>query len=181
MSNSPVVVEPCDLPELTLLRVRYPDFVRFAYFRDAYRTRLTSTSASPVEIFQSVFAHRPTWLKIVLMARNSLALLIGLDAPTVSEIMKPEMKSHYAVGEKIGPWPIFVLTDTELVAGRDNKHLDFRLSVSRETDGETASTVISTVCRVHNAFGKVCLFFIIPFHKWGVRRLIMSAALAGRL
>ena len=181
MTTARVVVEPCELPEFTVLRVRDPDFVRLAYFQDAYRTRLGRTSASPVEIFQSVFAYHPIGLKVVLVARNRLALLIGLDAPTVSEIMKPEMKRHYAVGEKIGPWPIFVLTETELIAGRDNKHLDFRLSVLRETDGGTASAVISTVCRVHNTFGKVYLFFIVPFHKWGVRRLIKSAAIAGRL
>jgi len=32
-----------------------------------------------------------------------------------------------------------------------------------------------------NAFGRVYLFFIIPFHKWGVQRLIANAAAAGRL
>ena len=37
-------------------------------------------------------------LKVVLIARNRLASLAGLEAPTASEIMTPEMKSHYAVG-----------------------------------------------------------------------------------
>lgn len=107
MTSACVVVEACELPALSELRALDPDIVRLAYFQDAYRTRLKSASASPVEIFQSVFAHHPTWMKIVLAARNRLALLVGLDAPTVSEIMKPEMKSNYAVGERIGPWPIF--------------------------------------------------------------------------
>jgi hypothetical protein len=91
------------------------------------------------------------------------------------------MKRSYSVGDKIGVWPIFFLTETELVAGRDNKHLDFRLSVLRSTDGEIASVVVSTLCTVHNAFGKLYLFFVIPFHKWGVRRLISNAIIAGRL
>jgi hypothetical protein len=85
------------------------------------------------------------------------------------------------VGDKIGVWPIFALTETELVAGRDNKHLDFRVSVLKETDGGTASVVVSTLCTVHNAFGKLYLFVIIPFHKWGVRRLMRRAIMAGRL
>ena len=181
MSPAPVIVEACELPALSELRVLDPDFVRSAYFQDAYRTRLECSNASPVAIFQSVFAHHPTWMKVVLIARNRLASLAGLDAPTASEIMKPEMKSHYAVGEKIGPWPIFSLSESELIAGRDNTHLDFRLSVLRETDGETASVVVSTVCRVHKTFGKVYLFFIVPFHRWGVRRLIKTAVMAGRL
>ena len=174
-------VEACELPAHSGLRLLDPDFVRLAYFQDAYRTRLQRSSASPVEIFHSVFSHYPNWMKVVLITRNRLASLAGLEAPTASEIMTPEMKSRYTVGEKIGPWPIFALSESELIAGRDNAHLDFRLSVLREADGESAKAVISTVCRVHNTFGKAYLFFIIPFHKWGVRRLIKSAAMAGRL
>ena len=174
-------VEACELPAHSALRVLDPDFVRLAYFQDAYRTRLRSSSASPIEIFHSAFSHYPTWMTVVLITRNRLASLAGLEAPTASEIKTPEMKRHYTVGEKIGPWPIFALTESELIAGRDNSHLDFRLSVLREADGESAKAVISTVCRVHNTFGKAYLFFIIPFHKWGVRRLIKSAAMAGRL
>jgi hypothetical protein len=50
-----------------------------------------------------------------------------------------------------------------------------------ETEGEIASVVVSTLCTVHNAFGKLYLFVIIPFHRWGVRRLISRAVIAGRL
>ena len=95
--------------------------------------------------------------------------------------MSPEMKSSYSVGDKIGAWPIFAVSDSELVAGRGNKHMDFRLSILRETSGGSASVLVSTVCVVHNTFGKVYLFCIIPFHKRGVRRLIRAAGEAGRL
>ncbi len=117
------------------------------------------------------------WMKVLLIVRHRMASICGLDAPTASEGMNLEIKSSYRVGDKIGVWPIFTLTETELVAGRDNKHLDFRLSVLRETD----SVVVSTLCTVHNVFGKLYLFVIIPFHKWGVRRLISRAIIAGRL
>jgi hypothetical protein len=121
------------------------------------------------------------WMKVLLMVRNRIASFCGLDAPTASEIMNLDIRSRYGVGDKIGVWPIFALTETELVAGRDNRHLDFRLSVLRETDGETANVVVSTLCTVHNVFGKLYLFVIIPFHKWGVQRLISRAIMAGRL
>ena len=91
------------------------------------------------------------------------------------------MRPQYAIGDKIGPWPLFNLTDNELVAGRDNKHLDFRLSVLKETRGAATDVVVSTVCTTHNAFGRLYLFFIIPFHKWGVRYLIARAIAAGRI
>jgi hypothetical protein len=171
-------IEECDVPRLSVLDRR---LVEAAFFRDSYRTPLIRTQASVVEIFFAVFGHHRLWMKTILMVRNRLASLCGLDVATDSEIMKPEVKRSYNVGDKVGPWPVFSLTQSELVAGRDNTHLDFRLSVLKEENGEAMSAVISTVCTTHNAFGKLYLLFIIPFHKWGVRRLISRAAAAGRL
>lgn len=171
-------IEECDVPVSSAIDRHLVDA---AFFRDSYRTRLKHNEISVVEIFFGVFGHHPLWMKILLISRNHMATWCGLDAPTRSEIMNSEVKCSYAVGGKIGPWPIFAMTQNELVAGRDNKHLDFRLSVIKEKNAETASAVISTVCKTHNTFGKVYLFFIIPIHKWGVRYLISRAFSAGRL
>jgi Protein of unknown function (DUF2867) len=40
---------------------------------------------------------------------------------------------------------------------------------------------VSTVCMVHNKSGRLYLSSIIPFHKFGVRRLMANALAAGRL
>ncbi|MCJ0763974.1 DUF2867 domain-containing protein [Variovorax terrae] len=156
-------------------------WVGAAYFRDSYRAPMHRSDAGAVDLFLGIFAHRPTWIRVILMIRNAAASLCGLDAPTAAEVMNPVFKARYAVGDRIGAWPIFALTDNELVAGRDNRHLDFRVSVLRMVDGGTASVVVSTVCVVHNTFGKVYLFCIVPFHSWGVRRLISNAVTSGRL
>jgi hypothetical protein len=179
MPAATTLVVECEFPPASALRER--GFVEAAYFRDSYRVPLTRRNASPTEIFEAVFAHHPTWMKALLIVRNRLASLCGLEAPTASEIMHPKFKGTYTVGEKIGVWPIFVLTDAELVAGHDDKHLDFRLSVLKVTNGATSCVIVSTVCVVHNAFGKVYLFFIVPFHKWGVRQLLSRAVRAGRI
>jgi hypothetical protein len=78
-------------------------------------------------------------------------------------------------------WPIFFIGDDEIVAGRSNKHLDFRLSVLKAIDGDAMSVVVSTICTVHNVFGKIYLFFIIPFHWNGVQSLMSNAVVAKRL
>jgi hypothetical protein len=168
----------CEVPAASLLDRRV---IEAAYFRDSYRAPLRRARAGVVEIFFAIFGHHPTWMKVLLVVRNRVASFCGLDAPRASEIMHLDIRSSYAVGDKIGVWPIFTLTETELIAGRDNKHLDFRLSVLKETDGEIASVVVSTLCTVHNVFGKLYLFIIIPFHKWGVQRLMSRASIAGRL
>ena len=133
------------------------------------------------DIFIAIFAHHPAWMKAILIVRNRIVRMFGLDAASDSEILNFTPESSYSVGDKIGVWPIFILTENELVAGRDNKHLDFRLSVLKVMDDETASVVVTTICTVHNVFGKLYLFFIVPFHKRGVKRIISNAVAAGRL
>jgi hypothetical protein len=95
--------------------------------------------------------------------------------------MKPEIRDTYNIGDKIGPWPVFFIGENEIVAGRNNKHLDFRLSVLKASDGDAMNVVVSTVCAVHNVFGKIYLFFIVPFHRKGVRSLMSNAVAARRL
>jgi hypothetical protein len=171
------VVE-CDVPSSSVLS---RDLIENAYFRDSYRAPLTRNELGIVDIFFNIFAHHPLWMKLLLIVRNKAASLIDLDAPIASEILNVEIRDHYAVGEKIGVWPIFSLSEDELVAGRDNKHMDFRLSVLKVPDGDGMSVVVSTVCTVHNLFGKCYLFFIVPLHRYGVRKLMANAMAAHRL
>src|ERR1700730_2953384 len=158
----------CEVPSSSTLS---RELIGNASFRDSYRAPLTRPELGVVEIFFALFGHTPLWMKFLLIARNAAARLSGLEAPTVAEIMKPAVRSQYRVGEKIGPWPIFYIDENEIIAGRNNKHMDFRLSVLKAIDGDAISVVVSTVCTVHNVFGKIYLFFITPFHRHGVRTL----------
>ena len=171
------VVE-CDVPSHSALG---KNLIDRADFRDACRAPLSRSDLSVVEIFFGIFAQRPGWTILMLIARNKVAALAGLEVPTTSEIVNMEKRDRYFVGEKIGPWPIFFLGSDELVAGRDNKHMDFRLSIMKVHDGIRPSVVVSTLCKVHNKFGQYYLSSIIPFHRFGLRRLMASALDAQRL
>jgi len=168
----------CDVPTSSALG---PDLIRSAYFHDSYRVPLLRPGLSIVDIFFALFGHTPRWMKAMLMTRNAVARWCGLEAPTAAEILNPTKRASYNVGDKIGPWPIFFIGDNEIVAGRNNKHLDFRLSVLRVTEGDAESVVVSTICSVHNLAGKIYLFFIVPFHRTGVQSLLANAVVAKRL
>jgi uncharacterized protein DUF2867 len=168
----------CDVPSGSMLD---RDLIAISYFHDSYRTPLTHPELGIVDIFFALFGHEPLWMKVALIARNAAARLAGLEAPTFAQIMTPEVRAKYSVGEKIGPWPIFFLGDNEIVAGRNNKHLDFRVSVLKVVDVDGPSVVVTTVCSVHNLFGKIYLFFIVPFHRKGVQLLMLNAAMAKRI
>jgi hypothetical protein len=173
-----MTVVECDVPAGSALG---RELIERADFRDAYRVPLHRPDLGMVDIFFGVFAHRPVWMTLMLIARNKAAALAGLETPTTAEIMTLEKRACYAVGEKIGPWPIFFLGADELVAGRDNKHLDFRLSIMKVRDDSGLSVVVSTLCMVHNAFGRLYLTAVIPFHQFGLRNLMARAFDAQRL
>ena len=173
-----MVVTACDIPAGSVVRHQ---LAGAPWFQDSYRAPQTHLTSDMAAIFLALFAHHPGWIKAVLIMRNCIAGWCGLAVPSAASILHPAPRAHYAVGDVIGPWPIYVLTEHELVAGRDNRHLDFRLSVLREMHDGGPSVVVSTICSVHNVAGKIYLFFIVPFHKWGVKRLIARAVAAGRL
>ena len=171
-------VTECDIPSLSVLN---RDAIGTVHFHDCYRAPLARPELGIVDIFFAVFGHKPLWIKLLLVARNVVAKRSGLETPTVAEIMSPEIKDGYHVGDKIGPWPIFSIDANELVAGRDNRHMDFRLSVLKQIDGERGSVFVSTVCNVHNIYGKLYLRLIVPFHRGGMRLLMSNAVAAKRL
>jgi hypothetical protein len=154
--------------------------VETAWFSDCYQANLNDPSQSVVDLFEAVLGHHPRWVRLLLIARNRVAGLARLDVPPDATIHRFERKPNYAVGDTIGPWPIFVLTDNELIAGRNNNHLDFRFSVLK-LKAPSPAVAFSTICNVHNQFGKLYLFFIVPFHRWGMRQLMQRAVAAGRL
>src|SRR5450631_2366180 len=171
-------ISECEIPSGSALS---REMIENAYFHDSYSAPLTRPDLGIVEVFFALFGHTPGWMKLLLIVRNAAARLAGLEAPTVAEIMQPTVREKYGVGDKIGPWPIFFIGGDEIVAGRDNKHLDFRLSVLKAMDGDAASVVVSTICTVHNVFGKIYLFFVVPFHRHGVRSLMSNAVAAKRI
>jgi hypothetical protein len=168
----------CEVPSSSTLS---RDLIRSAYFHDSYRVKLARPRLSIVDIFFALFGHTPFWIKALLIARNAIARRFGLEAPTAAEILHPTVRDSYHVGDKIGPWPIYFISEDEIVAGRNNKHLDFRLSVLRVKDADAESVVVSTICSVHNFAGKIYLFFIVPFHRTGVKALMSNAVVAKRL
>ena len=171
-------VMECGVPSGSMVAC---DLAGNSYFEDSYRAPLSDPERGVIDIFFAVFGHKPLWIKLLLVARNAAARIAGLEVPTVGEIMNPAFKTDYRVGEKIGPWPIFFLGENEIVAGRNNTHIDFRVSVLKSVEGEGASIVVSTVCTVHNVFGKIYLFVIGPFHRNGVQLLMSNAIRAKRI
>ena len=154
-----------------------PERLAAADYWDSFRAPLTRTDAGVTDLFHAVLGHHPMWLKRVLIARNAVARQFGLEAPVAADVLEPALRSDYRVGDVIGVWPTYHLSENELIAGRDNGHLDFRVSVLRDEQ----TVAVSTVCNAHNVYGRLYLRVIVPFHRAGLRWLMARAVRSGRL
>jgi uncharacterized protein DUF2867 len=79
----------CEVPSDSLLS---RELIERAYFVDAYRALLRRSDLGIVDIVFGIFAHHPLWMKLLLIIRNKLASLVGLEAPTASEILHVDIK-----------------------------------------------------------------------------------------
>ena len=133
------------------------------------------------EIYLALFAHHPRWAKALLIVRGWIVGPLGLRASTAADFDGIEVKPAYAIGEKIARFTLLAQSDSEIVTGGDDRHLDFRVSVAKLVDGDASRVVLSTTVSPHNLFGQAYLSAILPFHRLGVRTLLSNAVKAGRL
>jgi len=63
-----------------------------------------------------------------------------------------------SVGSDVGGWPIYGLSEDELVAGLNRSFIDLRLSILIMGSGADRSVVVSTIARFNNSLGR--LYFV---------------------
>ena len=93
------VVE-CDVPSGSML---CRELIERANFRDSYRVPLSHRELGIVDVFFGIFAHHPPWMKLLLIVRNMVASLAGLDAPTGGPGSESQTaNSRLAVARRLG-------------------------------------------------------------------------------
>lgn len=156
------------------------DLRKFPYW-DSYEAPLVRHDLAMHELYLALFAHHPRWAKWLLVLRGFIVAPFGLRRTTMADFDVVGIRSRYAVGDRIARFTLLAQNDTEIVTGADDKHLDFRVSVRKWRKDGADRVALSTVVRPHNVFGRAYLFTILPFHRFGVRRLLSDAVSAGRL
>lgn len=152
-----------------------------SYYADSWEAVLTRTALPVHELYLGIFDHHPWWAKWLLVIRTKIVSVFGLKGPAFADFKRTTIKDSYAVGEKIGRFTLLFQTDNELIAGGNDKHLEFRVSVLKMREDGMNKVVLSTIVNPHNLFGKVYLFFILPFHRFGVKMILANAVAAKRV
>jgi hypothetical protein len=158
-----------------------PAYLAGFNFTDSFKVDLSRSGLTIQQIYLAIFAHHPWWAKALLLLRTRIVSLFGIGGPTARQMADVEIKDSYAVGEKIALFTLMAQDLDEIIAGGDDRHLDFRVSVLRLRGSNPGEVVVTTVVKTHNLFGRVYLALITPFHKFGVKHLLSTAATLRRL
>jgi hypothetical protein len=167
-------VEPVALPAQSSVATLYES----TNLADAFAVRLPSgTSDDPAVLWRFVMSQQPSWIGWLTSLRDAIAACLGLKTAKQLVALSDEAKS-----DRIAFFKVYRRSESEIVLGEDDKHLDFRLSVLRSPEVPPTlgdRLTISTVVHCHNLLGRIYIFVIAPFHRLVVKASLRRAALVG--
>ena len=113
----------------------------------------------PKELIKKIFTHSPAWLSFLYKVRNILVKPFGIEGGDILKSEDEDYLKDYIIED----------TENEAIMRKDDKHLLFYVSIAKI---ENNLIDVTTVVQYHNALGKVYFFFIKPFHKMIVPRVV---------
>lgn len=138
-------------------------------FEDAYAFHTPVSLDCMEEVYIKIFNTAPPWVMYAMRLRNWLVSPFGLKT-AIDKNQMPSVRE----GEKVGIFRIYKVSENEVIAGEDDKHLNFRVSVHRNLKAHSTITV-STMVQYNNVFGKIYMTIIAPFHKMVVKSILKSS------
>ena len=151
------------------------DCYKAVHLADAFSIRLPLNAAYDPELLaRFIFASQPGWVAALMGMRDAVAAPFGLKTGRqLSALANNDQAS------RVGIFKVYNKSDTEIVLGEDDRHLDFRISVLCSGDGGPRRVTVSTVVTCHNRLGRSYLFVIAPFHRMVVKASLTHAARRG--
>jgi hypothetical protein len=138
-----------------------------AQFSDAFSVAVDDTALDARGAAERMLGYRPRWIAALMALRNSLVTPFGLKTPS------PERRT---AADTVGIFPVLSETPGRLVAGFDDRHLDFRVVVDVASPGPGRQVTATTLVETHNLLGRLYLAVILPFHRIIVRAMLRQVA-----
>jgi len=150
-----IAVRKVELPAESILheRISSEDFV------DCFMVKSSLSARQAAE----VIVQFPQWTQPLFFVRRILTTPFGLsnDGPPAED--------------KVGAFPVELDTESEFVAGFDDKHQNFRVSVI----SKLGRVYLGTWVHTNNIGGSIYLFSILPFHVMIARNALRRVAQHG--
>jgi hypothetical protein len=137
-----------------------------AQFVDAFSIAVADDALDARHAAQCMLGRSPRWIEALMALRNRLVAPFGLKRPA----------SRKAAADSIGAFPVVGESPERLVAGFNDKHLDFRLVVDVSGAGNDRRVTATTLVLTHNLLGRTYLAIILPFHRLIVPSMLRQIA-----
>ena len=134
-----------------------------AQFVDAYTLIVEDTTLDARGAAERMFNSLPAWISGLMAVRNFVVTPFGL---------KTAIPRQSGARDVIGFFPVVSQSPDRLVAGFDDKHLDFRVVVDIAPAGSARRVTATTLVRTHNLLGRLYLAAVLPFHRIIVRAML---------
>jgi hypothetical protein len=145
---------------------------------DAFSIRLPAdASANPDVLARFIFAEQPSWIGALIQVRDGIVAGFGLKTARHLATLSSD-----GTAPRISIFRVFSSSETEIVLGENDKHLDFRVSILCTPASPPATggqLTLSTVVHCHNRLGRAYLSVIAPFHRQIVKASLRRAADVG--
>ena len=129
------------------------DILPGADWRDCFEGEMVTPESSSLDVSRLLLDHPPAWITSLMALRNGVVSLFGLKTVEL------------AAGTSAGGFPVLSSTPQRTVLGFDDHHLDFRIVVDLEGGPNCQLVNVTTIVRRKNAFGRLYIFVVGPFHR----------------
>ena len=143
----------------------YQNFIESIDYSDTFKMTLNNNEVSVESIYIDMFSSMPKWINTLMTIRNKIVGVFGLKV----ESLTPKVRT-LRIGERVGMFNIYAVSPNEVIAGEDDKHLNFRVSILKVDE----EVMVSTFVKYNNLFGKVYMSLIMPFHKIIVKAMMKN-------
>lgn len=123
-----------------------------------------------IQIAELFIQPGPKWVERLFALRNMIASLFKLKT-SIDAVDKPDSQL-WEPGAQAGIFKVFEIKPNEIILGEDDKHLDFRVSLLITQDGQRKIVTVTTMVNYHNALGRCYFFFVKPFHRLIVPKIL---------
>ncbi|NOJ49807.1 DUF2867 domain-containing protein [Bradyrhizobium archetypum] len=136
-------------------------------FADAFCIEISNRDLDARRAAEQMMARQPRWAEALLLLRNLLVAPLGLKTSGAHPDVPRDM---------IGIFPVVSETPDRLIAGFNDRHLDFRVVVDVTPAGDVRQVTATTLVKTHNWLGRTYLAIIMPFHRLIVPALLRQVA-----
>ncbi|MCI4669552.1 MAG: DUF2867 domain-containing protein [Bacteroidia bacterium] len=148
-------------------------------YEDSFAIELESELYIPLEKLLVEFFHSiPSWFHALFWLRNRIVSVFGLKTGSDKRSETENFMENYKgqPGESFSLFKTFGRTESELMVGEDDKHLDFRMSLFRTGSNGSTQIEVATVVRFNNWLGKAYFVPVKFFHRLIVPIMLKNMA-----